>query len=92
VTMFCCFTTLALCWQAGWTSWSGVLLHEVHHVVFGHVVADPDDFPDRWARIVAEEVTVNEFVTEPLPVTPVAARPVLRPAADGVDAAAIRAG
>jgi predicted metal-dependent peptidase len=45
----------------------GVLLHEVHHVVLGHVLADPDDFPDDWARTVAEEVTVNEFVKEPLP-------------------------
>ena len=49
----------------------GVLLHEVHHVVFGHVLADPADFPDSWARVVAEEVTVNEFVTEPLPLVPV---------------------
>jgi hypothetical protein len=45
----------------------GVLLHEVHHVVLGHVQADPADFPDDWARTVAEEVTVNEFVREPLP-------------------------
>jgi predicted metal-dependent peptidase len=45
----------------------GVLLHEVHHVVFGHVLADLDDFPDTWARTVAEEVTVNEFVKEKLP-------------------------
>src|SRR4051812_41181368 len=28
----------------------GVLLHEVHHVLFGHVTADPADFPDEWAR------------------------------------------
>jgi hypothetical protein len=39
----------------------------VHHVVLGHVTADPADFPDEWARAVAEEVTVNEFVREPLP-------------------------
>jgi hypothetical protein len=45
----------------------GVLLHEVNHVVLGHVTADPKDFPDQWARTVAEEVTVNEFVHEPLP-------------------------
>ena len=45
----------------------GVLLHEVHHVVFGHVCANPVDYPDRWARTIAEEVTVNEFVKEPLP-------------------------
>jgi len=45
----------------------GVLLHEVHHVVLGHVLAEPADFADDWARTVAEEVTVNEFVHEPLP-------------------------
>jgi predicted metal-dependent peptidase len=45
----------------------GVLLHEVHHVVFGHLWADPEAFADEWARTVAEEVTVNEFVREPLP-------------------------
>ena len=27
----------------------GVLLHEVHHVIFGHLYADPADYPDRWA-------------------------------------------
>jgi predicted metal-dependent peptidase len=45
----------------------GVLLHEIHHVILGHVTADPKEFPDRWARTVAEEVTVNEYVKEPLP-------------------------
>jgi predicted metal-dependent peptidase len=45
----------------------GVLLHVVHHVLFEHVVADPTDFPDPWARMVAEEITANEFVNEPLP-------------------------
>lgn len=45
----------------------GVVLHEVHHVLFGHVTADPADFPDEWARTVAEEVSCNEFVKEPLP-------------------------
>jgi len=45
----------------------GVLLHEVHHVVLGHVLVDPADLPDDWARTVAEEVSVNEFVHEPLP-------------------------
>ena len=48
-----------------------VLLHEVHHVVFGHVLADPADYPDGWARTVAEEVTANEFVTLPLPGNPI---------------------
>lgn len=45
----------------------GVLIHEVHHVLFGHILKDPKDYPDEWARIVSEEVTVNEFVREPLP-------------------------
>jgi predicted metal-dependent peptidase len=45
----------------------GVLLHEVHHIVFGHLLADPAAYPDRWARTVAEEITANEFVKEPLP-------------------------
>ena len=45
----------------------GVLLHEVNHVVLGHVLADPEDYPDEWARTVAEEVTANEFVKKPLP-------------------------
>jgi predicted metal-dependent peptidase len=49
----------------------GVLLHEVHHVLFGHVTADPADYPDEWARLVAEEVTVNEFITLPLPGDPI---------------------
>jgi predicted metal-dependent peptidase len=48
----------------------GVLLHEVHHVVLGHVTADPGEFPDAWARAVAEEVTANEYVTLPLPGEP----------------------
>ncbi|MBY0527997.1 MAG: hypothetical protein K2R98_31660 [Gemmataceae bacterium] len=44
----------------------GVLLHEVHHVVFGHLLADPADYPDDWARVVAEETVVNEYIREPL--------------------------
>lgn len=48
----------------------GVLLHEVHHVVLGHVTADPGDYPDAWARTVAEEVTANEFIHLPLPGEP----------------------
>lgn len=49
----------------------GVLLHEVHHVVFGHVLTNSNDDRDPWARVVAEEITVNEFVTEPLPGAPI---------------------
>lgn len=49
----------------------GVLLHEVHHVLFRHLVMDPKLFPDRAALIIAQEVTVNEWVREPLPGSPV---------------------
>ena len=49
----------------------GVLLHEVMHVVLGHVTADPDAFPDHAARTIAEETTVNEFIREPLPGQPI---------------------
>jgi predicted metal-dependent peptidase len=49
----------------------GVLHHEVLHVVFGHLFADPERYPNRIARVIAEEVTVNEFVPEPLPGTPI---------------------
>lgn len=54
---------------------AGVLLHEVHHVVLRHPFLFPEqanpppDF-DAYAAIVAEEVTVNEFVTLPLPGNP----------------------
>ncbi|MCE9560531.1 MAG: VWA-like domain-containing protein [Planctomycetes bacterium] len=45
----------------------GVMLHEVHHVVLGHLGLNIAEFPDRWAFIVACEVSVNEFVKLPLP-------------------------
>jgi predicted metal-dependent peptidase len=48
----------------------GVIHHEINHIEFGHVSADPDEMPDRRARIIAEEVTVNEYVNEPLPGLP----------------------
>src|SRR5687767_13523132 len=32
----------------------GVLHHEVHHLLFEHPFADPDAFPDRQARLIAE--------------------------------------
>jgi predicted metal-dependent peptidase len=44
-----------------------VLLHEVHHVVFGHITLDRRKYADLQALIIALEVTVNEFVREPLP-------------------------
>ena len=48
-----------------------VLLHEVGHVLFEHVLADPADFPDEWARMVAQEVSTNEWVAGPLPGNPI---------------------
>ena len=49
----------------------GVLHHEVNHVLFGHVCHEPDKHEDGEALTIAEEVTVNEWVPEPLPGTPV---------------------
>ena len=54
---------------------AGVILHEVHHVVLRHMFlfpeqADPPPEFDAFAAIVAEEITVNEFVTLPLPGSP----------------------
>ncbi len=45
----------------------GVLLHEINHVLFGHLLMDEKRYLNRGALIVAQEVTVNEFVKEPLP-------------------------
>ena len=45
----------------------GILHHEVRHVVFGHVLLNPDDYDDPRALTVAEEVTCNEDLPEPLP-------------------------
>lgn len=50
---------------------AGVLLHEANHVLFGHLLLDPRRFPNAAARTIAEEVTVNEWVGEPLPGSPV---------------------
>jgi predicted metal-dependent peptidase len=49
----------------------GVLLHEIHHVLFGHVLIDPARYSDTWALTVSEEVTVNEFIRAPLPGDPI---------------------
>jgi hypothetical protein len=40
----------------------------IHHE--GHPFADRTDYPNRHARTIAEEVTVNEHVPEPLPGNP----------------------
>jgi predicted metal-dependent peptidase len=50
---------------------AGVLLHEVHHVLFGHLTMSVEDYPHRPALVVAQEVTANEFICEPLPGEPV---------------------
>ena len=47
-----------------------VLLHEVHHVLFHHIAMPESEFPDRTALVVAQEVTVNEFIPGPLPGSP----------------------
>lgn len=46
---------------------AGVLHHEVNHVLFGHVYQIPAPDEDTEAMIIAQEVTVNEWVPEPLP-------------------------
>ena len=45
----------------------GILQHEVHHVIFNHLLMKPKDFPNKKALVCAQEVTVNEFIKEPLP-------------------------
>jgi len=49
----------------------GVLHHEVNHVLFGHILHQPEPDEDRRARVIAQEVTCNEWVSEPLPGDPV---------------------
>jgi predicted metal-dependent peptidase len=49
----------------------GVLLHELNHVLFGHLTMDKNDYPDAHALTIAQEVTVNEWIQEPLPLCPV---------------------
>ena len=57
--------------EIGMDELMGVLHHEVNHVLFGHVTHKPAEREDGQARTIAEEVTVNEWVSEPLPGTPV---------------------
>lgn len=45
----------------------GVLHHELNHVLFGHVHRIPEPDEDVRAMTIAQEVTVNEWVPEPLP-------------------------
>ena len=48
----------------------GVLHHEIHHLLMGHVFMSPDDVADPDALTIAQEVTANEWVREPLPGRP----------------------
>jgi predicted metal-dependent peptidase len=43
----------------------GVLHHEVRHLLYGHPFMEPERFPDNQALVIAQEVTVNENLTEP---------------------------
>ena len=61
------FYSLAFVVECSLPELGSVLVHEINHVVFEHVFNDPADYPDRYALMVAEEVTVNEWVTGPLP-------------------------
>lgn len=50
---------------------TGVMHHEVRHVIYGHVFTDAAHYPDAQARLIAEEVTINEKLSEPLPGKPI---------------------
>ena len=50
---------------------TGLLHHMVNHVLFEHLLVEPEAFSDREARTIAEEVTVNEWIKEPLPGDPI---------------------
>ena len=62
----------------------GVLHHEARHVVYGHVFLDPTLYLDKNALTIAEEVTVNERLPEPLPGNPIrlSQYPTLKPNQD----------
>jgi predicted metal-dependent peptidase len=50
---------------------SAVLCHEVNHVIMGHCEHKGTPEENRKARIIAEEVSVNEWVAGPLPGQPI---------------------
>lgn len=51
---------------------SGCIHHEILHLVFRHPQSDdPTIFIHRHCRMLAEEITVNEHISEPLPGNPV---------------------
>lgn len=60
-----------------------VLMHEVRHVIYGHCTMSAEDWPNRNALVVAQEVTVNEGLTN-LPGSPIilADYPMLEPRTD----------
>jgi len=62
----------------------GMFQHEVNHLLFSHLVANPEEYPDSEARIIAEEVTVNEWIMAPLPGRPLTLDqfPALKPLED----------
>lgn len=64
----------------------GVLHHEARHVIFGHPFMPPEDFEDEHALTIAQEVTVNEGIPEPLPGDPITLKhyPLLKPNEDTV--------
>lgn len=49
----------------------GVVEHEALHVILGHVFHEPQPNEHHRARVTAEEVTVNEWVSHPLPCKPI---------------------
>lgn len=49
---------------------SAVLDHEVTHVLFNHCDHEPEQGENKHAMMVAQEVTVNEWITGPLPGSP----------------------
>ena len=48
-----------------------VLLHEIHHLLFGHIWMRAADFPDRQALVIAQETSANQFVQGPFPGQPI---------------------
>ena len=48
-----------------------VQLHEIHHVVLGHVFCKPSDFSNKVAFYVSAEICANEYIREPLPGCPI---------------------
>ena len=50
---------------------SAVLSHEANHVLFGHCEREPAANENKRAMVIAEETTVNEWVSGPLPGDPI---------------------